>query len=229
VLLGVAGLALVFLVVTAFRGGHPGHPRERRMWVQAVTALAFVAALLLMGKVAREITNRSAEPPASALGEPAEPASDQAAGDTLALGLLLALVAVLVVVSGRRAARRSVLPDEELPTAAQAVSDVLDAAIDDVWADPDPRRAVILAYHRTEHTLAFHGLGRRPSEAPFEYLTRALAGLSASGPSIRRLTALFQWAMFSLHPIDDTMKSEAIAALVAVRDDLRARAGLTAS
>jgi hypothetical protein len=37
-----------------------------------------------------------------------------------------------------------------------------------------------------------------------------------------RLTALFQWAKFSAHQVDGTMRDEAIAALVEVRDELRA-------
>jgi hypothetical protein len=42
--------------------------------------------------------------------------------------------------------------------------------------------------------------------------------------AVLALTELFERARFSLHTIDETMKDEAIDALAAVRDDLRAPA-----
>jgi hypothetical protein len=55
-----------------------------------------------------------------------------------------------------------------------------------------------------------------------EYLDRVLPELRASGAALGRLTALFQWAKFSAHEVDGTMRDEAIGALVEVRDELRA-------
>lgn len=97
----------------------------------------------------------------------------------------------------------------------------LDDAIDDVRAETDPRRAVIKAYARMEAVLAAHGLPRRPSEAPYEYLGRALQELEASAASVGRLTDLFERAKFSLHEIDAAMRADAIGALTAVRDELK--------
>ena len=65
------------------------------------------------------------------------------------------------------------------------------------------------------------GLPRRPSEAPFEYLERALRELDTSAEGVRRLTDLFEWAKFSHHEPRPEMRDEAIDALVAVRDELR--------
>jgi hypothetical protein len=48
-----------------------------------------------------------------------------------------------------------------------------------------------------ERALAAGGLPRRPSEAPFEYVERALGELETSAESARRLTDLFEWAKFS--------------------------------
>ena len=54
-------------------------------------------------------------------------------------------------------------------------------------------------------------------------MTRVLRDLlRASAASVTRLTDLFEWAKFSRHDVDHGMKDEAIAALVAVRDELRA-------
>ncbi|HEY2072111.1 MAG TPA: DUF4129 domain-containing protein [Gaiellaceae bacterium] len=98
----------------------------------------------------------------------------------------------------------------------------LDESLDDLRSDPDIRRAIIAAYARMERALAAAGIPRRLSEAPFEYVSRALQSLDAGGPAVTRLTDLFEHAKFSHHEPDESMREEAIAALVAVRDELRA-------
>ncbi|MBA3844696.1 MAG: DUF4129 domain-containing protein [Actinobacteria bacterium] len=94
-------------------------------------------------------------------------------------------------------------------------------AIDDLEAEPDARRAVIAAYARMEAVLARHGLRRRPSETPVEYLRRVLLGLTERADAVSRLTDLFEQAKFSRHEIDGAMKQDAIGALREIRDDLR--------
>jgi hypothetical protein len=49
-----------------------------------------------------------------------------------------------------------------------------------------------------------------------------LAELTGSAAAARRLTSLFERAKFSEHSIDARMKEDAIAAVGAVRDELRA-------
>ncbi len=102
----------------------------------------------------------------------------------------------------------------------------MDESLDDLRAEPDPRRAVIAAYARLERVLAAHGLPRKTSEAPLEYLGRMLGGLSVSPPAARRLTDLFERAKFSQHAVAAEMKEEAIDALETVRDDLAAARAL---
>jgi uncharacterized protein DUF4129 len=104
----------------------------------------------------------------------------------------------------------------------QELRQVLDETLDDLRNETDPRKAVIAAYARMERALAAHGLPRRPSEAPLEYLSRVLVELHVTEPAIRPLTSLFQRAKFSPHEVDSGMKEQAIAALVSLRDDLRA-------
>ena len=125
------------------------------------------------------------------------------------------VVAAGVLQRQRTARRRS--PE----TIAADLSDVLDDTLDDLRAEGDPRRAVIAAYARMERSLAWFGLPRRVFEAPLEYLARVLAELHASAESVERLTALFERAKFSPHEIGAALKEDAIAALVAVRDELR--------
>ena len=103
----------------------------------------------------------------------------------------------------------------------EAVSAALDFSLDDLRNEPDLRRAIIAAYARMERALAGAGLPRAPSEAPFEYVERALRTLDTSGASVSRLTALFEWAKFSQHEPGPEMRDEAIDALATVRDELR--------
>ena len=122
------------------------------------------------------------------------------------------------------ASRTTAQPDKVRTGNAEAISAALDEGLADLRAEPDPRRAIIAAYAHMERALAAVGMPRRPAEAPLEYLERALVDLRATAGSARRLTDLFRIAKFSDHPVDAQAKEDAIAALEAVRDELRAAA-----
>ncbi len=135
----------------------------------------------------------------------------------IVLGLLLGL-GVLAAATSRRigpATQRSRRAPEVLAAA-------LDESLDDLRSDADLRRAIVAAYARMETALAAAGLPRRPAEAPLEYVERALLTLDTSAAAVRRLTDLFEWARFSHHEPEPSMRDEAVDALVAVRDELRA-------
>lgn len=102
---------------------------------------------------------------------------------------------------------------------------VIEESLADIEREADARRAVIRAYVGMERALAGHGLARLPSETPQEYLSRALSAVAVSRPAGERLTGLFQQARFSAHPVAGQMKRDAIAALVAVREELVSGAG----
>jgi Domain of unknown function (DUF4129) len=133
------------------------------------------------------------------------------------LGGLALLTAAFFVIRGRR--------DGAEPVAETAIEDELRTAvsdsIDDLRRESDPRRAVIAAYARMEGVLRRHGRARRVAEAPYEYLERVLAELRIRPAAVEDLTELFERAKFSVHRIDGGMKTRAIDALVAVREDLR--------
>jgi hypothetical protein len=80
---------------------------------------------------------------------------------------------------------------------------------------------VIAAYARMERALERHGLPRRHSEAPLQYMLRALSGLNAGAGALRRLTELYHWARFSPHPVGEDMRRQALDALTAIRADLQ--------
>jgi hypothetical protein len=135
---------------------------------------------------------------------------------TVAL-ILLAIGAWWYGRRSRKRARGELVPEGGLAIDFAAA---VDESLDDLRAEPDPRRAVIAAYARLERVLASHRLPRRPAEAPLEYLSRMLDDLSVRPEAARRLTNLFERAKFSQHEVGMEMKEEAISALETVRDDL---------
>jgi NADH:ubiquinone oxidoreductase subunit 6 (subunit J) len=136
----------------------------------------------------------------------------------LAGGGALVVLGVIGVRSLARS-RRALVEDFLLE---QQFEELVEDTLADLYAETDPRRAIIAAYARVERLFATYGLPRDPSEAPIEYLDRVLPALRASGSALRRLTALFEWAKFSAHDVDRPMRDDAIEALVAVREELRA-------
>jgi hypothetical protein len=133
----------------------------------------------------------------------------------IVLGLLLGLGVLAAATRGRLG------PEIDRRRAPEVLAAALDESLDDLRADPDLRRAIIAAYARMETALAAAGLPRHHAEAPLEYVERALLSLDTSASAVRRLTDLFQWARFSQHEPDPSMKDEAVEALIAVRDELR--------
>jgi len=122
------------------------------------------------------------------------------------------------VIAERRRRRR--LPKDWAVT--EVLSDVLEETLDDLRAEPDPRRAVIAAYARMERSLAAHGIPRRRFEAPHEYLHRILSEVSGGRLAATRLTTLFERARFSPHDVDENMKASAIEAIESLQADLAA-------
>jgi hypothetical protein len=132
----------------------------------------------------------------------------------------LAVGAAALIRSRRHRKWRTVVPLDRDSTVAADLASSMSDAIDDLEAEPDARRAVIAAYARMEGVLARHGLRRRPSETPLEYLRRILLGLTTRADAVKRLTSLFEQAKFSRHEIDASMKQDAIDSLRSIRDDL---------
>ena len=197
------------------------------------TMLVLVAVGLLMARrLAHLASDRAPVEPEEAIGQaksiPIDTTTQPTAGSLesevawgpvlITLGLvLLAVVAYWYAGRARKRARG------ELHTGlAAAVAQAVDESLDDLRAEPDPRRAVIAAYARLERVLAAHGLprtaGRGAARVPRPHARRAV-GVSTG--AARALTDLFERAKFSQHAVGAEMKDEAIDALETVRDDLR--------
>lgn len=149
--------------------------------------------------------------------------SDSAgAGETwLTVAIVAAVLVVVAAFAARAFLRRRARRGTPLQRLARRLQDAVEEGLQELEDEPDPRLAVIAAYAGMERSLARVGLPRRSSETSLEYLRRLLEMLRLDSPAVTRLTDLFQVAKFSAHPVDATMKREAIEALVAIRDGLR--------
>jgi hypothetical protein len=228
ILVGLFAIASVVLMVGAFWVGLDArrHPERRRpqaklrpsVWLTAIMlALALFALLRFQHNRDRE---RPFRPPPSARSvQPRDQSSRHREPQFqwipfVTLFGAAGIAAAAYYLAEKRRKRR--LPAELLVT--DELAETLDETLADLRAESDPRRAVIAAYDRMERVLARHGIARRRSETPHEYLGRVLAQLTGGGQGAKRLTALFERARFSTHAVDDDMRTEAIEAV----EDLQA-------
>ena len=140
--------------------------------------------------------------------------------DWLAAAIVIALTVTAGVVVWRRMRPRPRVARERQEAITTALTEVVDDTLDELRSDADPRRAVIRAYARFEAVLSLNGTARRPSEAPYEYLSRVLAEVHVGAAAAGRLTDLFELAKFSPHAVSEVMKADAIDALLQVRREL---------
>jgi hypothetical protein len=138
----------------------------------------------------------------------------------IALGLAALIVAGVAVLALRGLRRRAAVGKERRP---QAMVAALEEGLEALDREPDPRRAVILAYAAMERTLSARGWPRQPWEAPFEYLERVPREMGAGHVGLHRLTDLFEVARYSHHAIDGRMRATALAELRRVRSELGVR------
>ena len=227
----IVAVATMLIVAYALTLQRPGEFRpHRRRWrllstLASVFATGVMLSILLHGDLGRRLRalNLSAHPGQKAVGagRPNVNANGRNAHmrwDEIAVVLVLVAGSAVLLAAGRNTKR----PQRPWRLSShEAVSLALDESLDDLRSEPDLRRAIIAAYARMERALAGAGIPRRPSEAPFEFVERALGDLETSAESVRRLTDLFEWAKFSQHEPGPEMRDEAIDALVAVRDELR--------
>jgi hypothetical protein len=219
-------IALAVLVVWAFTGPRAGVRVERPRGFSQVGFAFFALVLLFWYGYERRRDPQAQEEDADGVpGTPgAAPDTPEGFADApgpefqwwIAAAAVLAIVAVVLNERRRRA--------RETPaTAAQELEDVLTQTLAELEAelDADPRRAVIQAYARMERVLEARGHGRRPHEAPLEYLARILHELEVTPAPVEALTDLFEHAKFSHHPVDPAMKARAIDALEGIRAELR--------
>jgi Domain of unknown function (DUF4129) len=234
---GAVVVALTILVcVVAVAGrqpprGSPSEPTERRDQ-PADVAVTPPAEFPVPGALPPEVFVIGSEEDS---GAPAWPLLTIAA---ITLAAVLAALVVLVAGlrrgggrsrlsrSGRRAAREKTEPQPssgDTTADAEAARRAVDAAMEPLHRAADARAAVIEAYARMEQALAERELGLRPPEAPREYLGRLLLEQGMPERSLTALTALFEEARFSLHPIPQSARRRALSELETARGAIAAR------
>jgi hypothetical protein len=233
-LFGVGAVLLVPLLVVVFSRAReePDALPNRGNWMLrlfvAMTLLALVAASRLLFRLFQHHHAHGGSPtnPAAKLLQhiPQAPPAQSTARFDWAPVIVVLSVAAVGLVAGYLLFLRARGERRPRPAlTALELSQALDESLDDLRGEQDARRAVIAAYARLERVLAASGLPRHAAEAPLEYLGRVLRDLlRASASSVSLLTNLFERAKFSQHAIGPDLKEEAIEALVAVRDELRA-------
>jgi hypothetical protein len=204
---------------------------KKKRWSRSLLAFGILALVLLL-PFARGLRPahpsrrepRLAQPTASVGGGTRTTAAaykPRFATTPVLIVLGLAGGAVVAAYVAYRPRRREPGTKGEEASSALTLADVLGDTLDDLRAEPDPRRAVIAAYARLESTLGAFGLPRRAAEAPDEYLHRIFVDLGVHSGFARELTQLFAQAKFSQHTVDRAMKEKAIQLLVTIRTGLR--------
>ena len=140
--------------------------------------------------------------------------------DWVAVAIVLALTVTAAALVWRRIRPRPSTGAQCRAAITAELAEVVEDTLEELEAEADPRRAVIKAYARMEVVLSKRGVPRRPAEAPYEYLSRALGELMVNEGPARRLTHLFERAKFSAAEVGESMKAEAIDCLRRIRADL---------
>jgi hypothetical protein len=226
-ILAIAAVMYVVLGRVPFYGDRPVRRDTLPWWVKVAT-LVFVAAYA-GGYIAALVLTRGHSP--DELQMPVGPLlpieTGPATGTTpvvvqwwvLAAAAAAALVAfALAVLIWHRRRDRG---DDEPLIERRELRTAVETSLEDLGHTADPRRAVIRAYATMERVLAKHGLARRQSEAPFEYLSRWTAALGVGHATAGTLTTLYEWAKFSPHTVDEEMRRQATEALLALRRELQ--------
>jgi len=220
----IVGTLLVGLLRDTLRRGNPDEerdttPRLRRWWTGplAIAGLALCLGGAFTFEALRNVrkhalvSSPAGLPNGSSVRLPR--VAPHASGlSTVAIAAAAGVVAVillgwlLVGLADRRRLSRTF-------RAREAVRKAVASAHDDVDWSLDPRTAVLRAYGRMESVLGAHGLTRRSSEAPREYLARSLAEVAGAGSEVERLTGRFEEARYSTHTIDEAARDDARGAL----------------
>lgn len=169
-----------------------------------------------------------------------QPTHDPTALYWLLVALLLAvlvLAGILLLRTWRRrggAGMTTELEAERLPDGVQEGDDADDvgstarrglartvAEQREALAVGDPRNAIVACWLAFEEYADGAGVARAPWETSSEFVVRFLRLVDADSEAVARLSALFHEARFSSHPLGETERTEALAALDAIRAALR--------
>ncbi|MBV9950927.1 MAG: DUF4129 domain-containing protein [Acidimicrobiia bacterium] len=237
---GFFALAAIGAFLLIFRRGRVSRARPTGpvvpWWLRSLVTIGLlilfvVIALLVFGRPPRPERTKPSDGVAKQSQETTatKHRSDGRSGTPIAfyLGAVLAVSAVVIGVarSPRSTAAADVDEDvepDDLPP--KPLRRAVEASLDALEGERDPRRAILAAYARVQTLLASDGLPRRVSETEPEYLTRVLEHYGAAAEPAGRLTELFVWARYGAGEVDERMRRDAIRAARALRDGAAAGA-----
>jgi uncharacterized protein DUF4129 len=122
----------------------------------------------------------------------------------------LGLLGVWILYEGWGRARFQVGSDDPRPRQVQRA---VAAGLQALRTHADARQAIIACYARLEHLLADYGVPAYEYLTPQEYMGTALQDLDLPTEAFAGLVALFELARYSLHALDDTARTTAMAYL----------------
>ena len=227
ILVTIAEALVIALVVWALwpDGEKRGEPRAKRSWLAMMIAslVQFATALAILWYLRERHLGGPLIQQGAGLGglnnlKPPSLGSALPSGTEWLTALVV--LGVLAIVGWRLWRTFGLRTRSRREALAEQLSEAVEQSIDDLESDPDSRRAVIAAYGRMNGALAGGGFPRKPHETALEYLARVLANLQVPERPVRRLTELFQFAKFSPHDVDVSMKADAIDALRDIRSGL---------
>ncbi len=247
-LVGLAAIAALattlFSILRMFRM-HGGFGRERRSFLS--TVLGALATAVMVGLLvyliihfkhphlaASQTHTAGAHPPPAGHTKSAVHFVGTASFATVAV--IVALAVVLFGISlwrrrGRsgwrsafglsdRSSHEHLPEDEEDPGAVAAA--MAQVTVADPQNEPDPRRAVVLAYMQMTAAAEAAGAGRRHDATAREFLERLLDSAGCPRVPTRALTSSFELARYSRDPVTEADRSFAIRALDEIRRSLGA-------
>jgi hypothetical protein len=222
-------LAVLGLVALAFLLGPSGRAPERpprRTVIGPVVLLVMIVVAFALLRRLRPDGIAEALPEAPTPGRPDVLPGGPSPGlltSSAALLIVIALAATAALVIRAVMRRRLPAPAAMVPDArsvrARAVLSVAEL-VELVDAEPDPRRAVMLARAGMERLCALVAAPRRDTETTGEHLSRVSRLLGLSARAAGHLEMLSARAHFSDLAITPSMRAEAIEALRTVHREL---------
>jgi hypothetical protein len=150
------------------------------------------------------------------LEAPSRPASPVTTGLIGTLALLIGFGSLGFVLWLRFGDQLRHLPADASPLHAPLAA-AIEVSLDDLQREPDARVAIMRIYQNFEQALAKAAFPRRPWQTPQEFMRAALGKLPVPAPATRRLTALFELARFSRHPVGAEERESAWRSLLEIR------------
>lgn len=140
-------------------------------------------------------------------------------GVFLILALILAIV-VITVLMDLNVRLRHMVPPSALLSRRQAAAAAVQATISELQLGGDVRTSILACYQRFCVLLGARGIARQEPLTPGELETLAVNELALAPSSVGSLTALFQEARYSTHPLGEADRDRAVESLARIREAL---------